>query len=354
MFCKRYPNFIGFDIYIRVIGNILLLLFFIFLIMTKDYVICGTRNSNIGLPTGLKILSEGGCALDAVEESIKLIENNPYDITVGFNGFPNLMGIVELDASIMEGKTRRAGAVAAVKNFRHPISIARKVMELTPHAFLVGEGAERFARALDIKEEAIIDELGIKNYHNVMEGKDLEMPSEAQKLVRELFMRFDVHLKNVMEEYPVMEWYRKFSFDKHGTTNVIALDQNGDLAVGVSTSGLAMKFPGRVGDSPVIGAGIYCTDKAGAACTGTGELVLRLSIARLVVDRMENNFQPEAAAETGILELKKIQEEGVLHILTLDKFSRSAGVTNKSGLYHYYADSTMDDIEKRASTYMKL
>ena len=322
--------------------------------MTIDYAICGTRNSNIGLPTGLKILAEGGSALDAVEESIKLIENNPYDITVGFNGFPNLMGIVELDASIMDGRTRKAGAVAAVRNYRHPISIARKVMELTPHAMLVGEGAERFAKAIGFKEEQIIDELGIRNYHNIIEGKDLEMPQEAQKLVRELFMRFDVHLKQVMEEYPVMEWYRKLDFEKHGTTNVIALDQNGDLAVGVSTSGLAMKFPGRVGDSPIFGAGIYCSDRGGAACTGTGELALRLSTARIVVDRIENNLHPEKAAEVGLLDLKKLNEKGVIHILTLDKEGNSAGVTNKSGLFHYYADSTMKEPKKKASMYLDL
>ena len=322
--------------------------------MTIDYAICGTRNSNIGLPTGLKILAEGGSALDAVEESIKLIENNPYDITVGFNGFPNLMGIVELDASIMDGRTRKAGAVAAVRNYRHPISIARKVMELTPHAMLVGEGAERFAKAIGFKEEQIIDELGIRNYHNIIEGKDLEMPQEAQKLVRELFMRFDVHLKQVMEEYPVMEWYRKLDFEKHGTTNVIALDQNSDLAVGVSTSGLAMKFPGRVGDSPIFGAGIYCSDRGGAACTGTGELALRLSTARIVVDRIENNLHPEKAAEVGLLDLKKLNEKGVIHILTLDKEGNSAGVTNKSGLFHYYADSTMKEPKKKASMYLDL
>ena len=89
--------------------------------MKLEYAICGTRNSNVGLSTGSKILSEGGSALDAVEESIKLIENNPYDITVGFNGFPNLMGIVELDASIMDGKTRKAGAQSAVKGYRNQI-----------------------------------------------------------------------------------------------------------------------------------------------------------------------------------------------------------------------------------------
>ncbi|MHA1418775.1 MAG: isoaspartyl peptidase/L-asparaginase [Candidatus Heimdallarchaeaceae archaeon] len=322
--------------------------------MKLEFAICGTRNSNVGLPTGSRILAEGGSALDAVEESIKLIENNPYDITVGFNGFPNLMGIVELDASIMDGKTRKVGAVAAVKNYRHPISIARKVMDLTPHAFLVGEGAERFAKALGFIEEEIIDELGMKNYHNVMEGKSLEIPEEAQKLVRELFMNFDVHLKEVMENYPVMEWYEKLSFNKHGTTNVIALDSERNLAAGVSTSGLAMKFPGRVGDSPIVGAGVYCSEKAGAACTGTGEITLRLSTARMVVDRVENNKTPERAAELGILDLKDIKEEGVIHIIAMDKNGNAAGVTNKNGLFYYYTNSEKSELEKRSSHFINL
>lgn len=322
--------------------------------MKLDYAIVGTRNSDVGLPTGSKILSEGGSALDAVEESIKLIENNPYDITVGFNGFPNLMGIVELDASIMDGKTRKAGAVAAVKNYRHPISIARKVMELSPHAFLVGEGAERFAKALGFIEEEIIDELGMKNYHNIIEGRSLELPVEAQKLVRELFMNFDVHLKEVMENYPVMEWYKKLSFEKHGTTNVIALDLEGNLAAGVSTSGIAMKFPGRVGDSPIFGAGVYCSEKAGVACTGTGEITLRLSTARMVVDRVENNMTPERASELGILDLKKIKEKGVIHILTMDNNGNAAGVTNKNGLYYYYANSENGELEKIPSNFINL
>ena len=322
--------------------------------MNVDYAICGTRNSIIGLPKGLEILSKGGSALDAVEESIKLIENNPFDITVGFNGFPNLMGIVELDASIMEGTTRKAGAVAAVKNYRNPIAIARKVMETTPHAMLVGDGAERFAKALGFQEEEILDELGIRNYNNIMEGKSLDMPPEAQKLVRELFMHFDVHLKKVMEKYPVKEWYRRLSFDKHGTTNVIALDQDGNLAVGVSTSGLAMKFPGRVGDSPIFGAGIYCSNRAGSACTGTGELAIRLCTSKMVIERIHNNVAIEKAAKMGILELQELGEEGVLHILTMNKKGKCVGVTNKSGLFHYYADSTSTEPIKRPSTFVNI
>ena len=322
--------------------------------MNLKYAICGTRNSNVGLPAGLKILREGGSALDAVEESIKLIENNPYDITVGFNGFPNLLGIVELDASIMDGKTRQAGSVAAVRNFRHPISIARKVMEISPHVMLVGEGAERFAKALGFVEEEIIDELGIRNYHNIIEGRSLEMPKEAQTLVRELFMRFDDHLKEVMERYEVKEWYRKLSFEKHGTTNVIALDQENNLAVGVSTSGLAMKFPGRVGDSPVFGAGIYCSETIGAACTGTGELAIRLSTSRLVVDRFERNLSLDEATKSGISDLLKLKEEGVLHILSMNNKGQCSAYTNREGIFHFFADSNMEEIEKRQSNFLNL
>ena len=319
-----------------------------------EYAICGTRNANVGLPAGLKILEEGGSALDAVEESIKLIENNPYDITVGFNGFPNLLGTVELDASIMDGSTRQAGAVAAVRNFRHPISIARKVMEISPHVMLVGEGAEKFARAIGFIEEEIIDELGMRNYHNIIEGQSLEMPQEAQTLVRELFMRFDDHLKEVMEQYEVRDWYRKLSFDRHGTTNVIALDQKNNLAVGVSTSGLAMKFPGRVGDSPIFGAGIYCSENAGTACTGTGELAIRLSTARLVVDRYERELSLDEATKLGILDLAQIREEGVLHILAMNREGHCTAYTNKEGLFHYYADSNIKEPQKRQSNFVDL
>lgn len=323
--------------------------------MTPDYAICGTRNASDGIKVGKEILEDGGTALDAIEESIKIIENNPYDITVGFNGFPNLLGLVELDASIMDGTTLRAGAVAAVKNFRHPISIARKVMELSPHVMLVGEGAERFAKALGFKEEEIIDELGIRNYHNIMEGKSLEMPPEAQVLVRELFMRFDTHLKEVLEKHKVREWYEKLAFDMHGTTNVIALDKQRNLAAGVSTSGLAMKFPGRVGDSPIIGSGIYCTNNAAAACTGNGELAMRLSLARMTVYRMEElKADPEHAAIKGIKELTRLREHGRIHILAMDKLGRCAGVTNQEGLFHYYVDSTIDEPEKRGSTFVDI
>ena len=207
---------------------------------------------------------------------------------------------------------------------------------------------------MHIAHEQIIDELGIRNYHNIMEGRSLEMPIEAQKLVGELFMEFDEHLQEVMEVYSVRDWYRRLSFEKHGTTNVIALDREGNLAVGVSTSGLAMKFPGRVGDSPIFGAGIYCSEVAGSACTGTGELAIRLATTRLVVDRVERDITIEEATKMGILELKQLKEEGVLHIISMDKNGKSAAYTNQDGLFHYYADSTMNEPEKRSSNYIKI
>jgi beta-aspartyl-peptidase (threonine type) len=116
--------------------------------MAKAF-ITGTRNAERGLEVGRKILSQGGSALDAVESSIRIAEDDPLDWSVGFDGLPNLLGRVELDASIMVGSTREAGAVAGVTTVRNPISLARKVMETTPHVLLVGAGADRFARAVD-------------------------------------------------------------------------------------------------------------------------------------------------------------------------------------------------------------
>ena len=125
----------------------------------SDWIITGTRNCNDYLDQGVDILANGGKAIDAVETVIKGVEDNPYDWSVGYNGFPNLLGEVELDASIMLGSTRQAGAVAGTKGFKHPISIARSVMEKTPHVLLVGEGAELFAKTIGfIQEDSLSDE----------------------------------------------------------------------------------------------------------------------------------------------------------------------------------------------------
>lgn len=130
--------------------------------------IIGTRNARAGLIKGMEQLKAGASAIDAVETAIKVIENDPEDFSVGVGGFPNLFGEIELDASIMCGRTLRCGAVAAVKHYQNPISLARKVMELSPHVFLVGEGAKRFAAAVEFKQTSLSTYISEKKYRDIM------------------------------------------------------------------------------------------------------------------------------------------------------------------------------------------
>ncbi|QUL99657.1 MAG: N(4)-(beta-N-acetylglucosaminyl)-L-asparaginase [Candidatus Fermentithermobacillus carboniphilus] len=242
----------------------------------------------------MEVLKKGGTAVDAVEAGIRLVESNPEDTTVGYGGLPNLLGEVELDASIMDGETLAAGAVGAVKGYEHPISIARKVMEELPHVMIVGEGAERFAR-----------EMGF-------EKKDLLTP-KAREIWEKGLKEKAPDIYGERAEY--LESLRRFANlavdpEKHlGTVNFIAMDSRGHLATGVSTSGWAWKYPGRLGDSPVIGAGNYADSRYGAAaCTGRGEMAIRLSTARSIVLYMEMGLSLEEAATKAMLELARLKD----------------------------------------------
>ena len=257
--------------------------------------VIASANGIVGIEAAMEVLKKGGTAVDAVEAGIRLVESNPEDTTVGYGGLPNLLGEVELDASIMDGETLAAGAVGAVKGYEHPISIARKVMEELPHVMIVGEGAERFAR-----------EMGF-------EKKDLLTP-KAREIWEKGLKEKAPDIYGERAEY--LESLRKFANlavdpEKHlGTVNFIAMDSRGHLATGVSTSGWACKYPGRLGDSPVIGAGNYADSRYGAAaCTGRGEMAIRLSTARSIVLYMEMGLSLEEAATKAMLELARLKDK---------------------------------------------
>lgn len=307
----------------------------------KRWAICGTRNTAQFLEVGKKILAEGGSAIDAVEEVIKRVEDNPLDWSVGYNGFPNLLGEVELDASIMVGSTRAAGAVAGIKSFRHPISIARKVMELTPHVLLVGEGAEKFARAVGFTPVEHLCDDEVKKYHqNIMKGKEMLEGLSVPQEIEQLAWRYDKYIKEQLEAFDYRSWYSKISEEYHGTVNVIAKDSSGEICSGVSTSGLALKFPGRAGDSPLIGAGNYCDRRFGAAaCVGTGELAIRTSMARTVVMYLAMGLDPIEAARKGLEELSPLRTPGVLQVLTMDADGNCHAASNSDKLHFYVATS---------------
>jgi beta-aspartyl-peptidase (threonine type) len=211
--------------------------------MVKSFLI-GTRNASPHLHLGVEALKKGCSIIDAVEAAVTGIEESPESGNVGVGGSPNILGVTELDASIMDGATLRTGAVAAVSKYANAISIARKVMEETPHVFLVGDGAHRFARAMEFKEW----DLSTKRTRMIAEA----VAKDAAEDLPDDFRGKEYYVE-LMRSGKLHEWYERLSDDQYGTTNVIGMDAEGNICVGVSTSGTSMKYPGRVGDSPIIG-----------------------------------------------------------------------------------------------------
>jgi beta-aspartyl-peptidase (threonine type) len=228
----------------------------------------GSDNARVGFADGMRILRRGGRALDAVEATIRRVEANPADHSVGLGGLPNITGEVELDASVMDGRTLEAGAVCAVRGYPHVISLARQVMARLPHVLVAGTGAERLARELGMPKKKLLTAPARGTYARKVTGR---LGRQGRLIDRVRAATRDPEIAASTKDY-------------FGTVNVIAIDRRGDIASGVSTSGWAWKYPGRVGDSPIIGAGNYADNRYGAcACTGYGEMAIRSSTAHSVV-----------------------------------------------------------------------
>lgn len=247
-----------------------------------------SENGRAGMSAAMALLCQGGRALDAVELACRIVEDDPEDHSVGYGGMPNVLGEVELDASIMDGRTLQTGAVAAVKGYANPITLARRVMEELPHVLLVGRGAERFAAELGQKPADQRTEEALRRWRERFEeygltpGSSDSLRSLARTLAAPMQLR-DQATQPAQSLAPE-EAERAAKDDTLGTVNFLARDRYGDLASAVSTSGVAWKYPGRVGDSPIVGAGNYCDNRYGAAaCTGRGELAIRMSTARSVI-----------------------------------------------------------------------
>src|SRR5919198_749590 len=240
-------------------------------------VMIASGNGAVGLSAGMAILRRGGSALDAVVAATTVVEDDVTDHSVGTGGLPNVLGEVELDASIMDGRTRHAGAVCALRGFRHPIEVARLVMDRLPHVLLAGDGAARFARECGCEERDLLTSASRDLWRRRLRASGETPQSIARK--RRLA--------------PVV--WRAIGAER-GTVNILALDRRAHVASAVSTSGWAYKYPGRVGDSPIIGAGNYCDSRYGAAaCTGFGELAMRALTARTAVDLLAAGATPPRA-----------------------------------------------------------
>jgi beta-aspartyl-peptidase (threonine type) len=275
-------------------------------------VIVASGNGASALPAGIRILARGGSALDAVEACAKVIEADTTDTSVGRGGKPNVLGEVELDASIVDGSTHRTGAVAALKGYLHPISVARAVMERTPHVFIVGDGAARLAR-----------EIGAERTQNLT-------PS-TRKLWVERLRSVGETPSSIRRRVKLLPVVRKVVLEERGTVNFLALDRRGNLASAVTTSGWAYKYPGRVGDSPVVGAGNYCDSRYGAAaCTGYGELAIRNVTAKTAVDRLATGMPPDEVAQVAIADANAL-EDAAFNIVVLSPKGVHASATNREG-----------------------
>ena len=289
--------------------------------------IVASGNGASALPTGMRVLARGGSALDAVEACAKIIEADTTDTSVGRGGKPNVLGEVELDASIMDGTTHRIGAVAALKGYLHPISVARAVMERTPHVFIVGEGAERFAR-----------EVGARRTQNLT-------PS-TRKLWVERLAKAGETPASIRRRAKLLPVVRKTVREERGTVNFLALDRRGDIASAVTTSGWAYKYPGRVGDSPVIGAGNYCDSRYGAAaCTGFGELAIRNVTAKTAVDRLASGMPPDMVARAAIADANDLDGTAAFNIVVLSAKGVHASATNREGRRYTWMTSQMREAE---------
>ena len=289
----------------------------------------GTHNAGAFLHTGAAILRDGGSAVDAVEATTRLVELNVEDTSVGVGGIPNLLGVQEMDASIMCGRTLNSGAVGAIKGFLHPISVARTLMDEAPHNLLVADGAERFADLMGCERGETATEVSREVYSAfVADAFEHEGIDESQTWV-----------VDYARSQNLRDWYSRLAEDRHGTVNIQAIDREGNIASAVSTSGTALKFPGRLGDSPIIGAGNFCDNRYGAAaCTGRGELSLRNSTARTVVHYLQDGNSVEEAAARGMRDILDLNSFGAMSCLVLGMDGSTASATTNPSRpnFHWY------------------
>ena len=296
-------------------------------------IVVASANGAVGIEHAIEILRAGGSALDAVEQATRLVEANPEDHTVGYGGYPNLLGEVELDASIMDGRTLKAGAVGALKQYIHPISVARAVMEQLPHVMLVGEGAARFAAELGFEKEELLTEAAAQVYRQGISGA---LPPDKQDLMSH---GIDANLARLV--YLTADPERAA-----GTVNFIAQDGDGNIACAVSTSGWAWKYPGRLGDLPVIGAGNYADNRYGAcACTGWGELAIRCSTAHSVVLYQRLGFGLEQACRQAMRDLAAATSDpaaAIMNLVAINHDGRPMGMTTVPGRTYVWMTPDMD------------
>jgi len=243
-----------------------------------------SKNGLAAVEIAVRQMRSGAAPADAAVEGVKVVEVDPTDYTVGYGGLPNFDGVVQLDAAVMDGPSGKAGAVAALEGVKTPAQVARLVMRRTDHVLLVGEGARRFATMHGFPDEDLLTEFSRKVWlywrENLSDRDDWVEPPGGE---------LDPEVRRFLEQ-------ERDLFRPTGTIHLSAVDGRGNLGCCTTTSGLFFKVPGRVGDSPLVGAGLYCDNDVGSAGgTGRGEAAILSNASHTAVEFMRSGLSPEQA-----------------------------------------------------------
>lgn len=280
-------------------------------------IIATWRMAKEGIEQGFEQLNQNGKASDAIETAIKAVEDFPYYKSVGYGGLPNEDQVVELDSGYMDGDTFDVGAICAIKDFANPISIAKKLSEEKVNNILVSYGAEKYAREHHFEEKEMLTDRAKAFYRK----KKKELEQQAQELK---------------------------PYDGHDTVGMVCLDENGTVVAGTSTSGLFMKKPGRVGDSPFVGSGFYAdSEVGGATATGLGEDLMKGCISYEIVRLMKEGLTPQEACEKAVNDLdaslkKRRTVAGDLSVVAMNNKGEFGCATNIDGFSFSVATSDVE------------
>lgn len=301
--------------------------------MKPKFAICSNWPWGLAaLAKGSEILGEAGTALDAVELTIRTVEDDPAATSVGTGGLPNADGVLELDASIMDGTKMRAGAVAGLQMTKNPISVARKVMEQTPHVLLAGEGALKFARQCGFPDFDPLTPEARATWRRLRTAMVESKDTRSMKATFDKLLGYDTEVETLSKSL-------KAVYGKHlgGTVGVLARDSRRNMASGASTSGWAMRFPGRVADTAIIGAGTYANKVAAATATGVGEVSIRQGLSKAVCDLVESGVEPQEACERALRKVVSVERfTHLIAVTCVDIGCSVGGSCTKAGFQFQY------------------
>jgi len=283
----------------------------------KKPVVISSANGMEACAKAMEVMKSGGDTLDAVIAGVNIVELDPNNPYVGYGGLPNEDGVVELDASVMHGPSKRAGSVASIQGIKTPSKIAKLVMDHTSHVMIVGEGALRFAEAYGYKKEDLLTDKSRTAY--LVWKESLRSPGAFNNWIpmeENLTGKPGAPMKQLRSRFPnvdddTLAWAWQVAIHPpFGTINCLGLNDKGEMSGVTTTSGLAWKIPGRVGDSPIIGAGLYVDQEVGGAgSTGVGELNIRIVGGHTIVESMRHGMSPKEAVMEALRRVSKLYND---------------------------------------------